>query len=91
LFPIEGMALGKPVLCYLPGRLRRYHPEWNEAPIVNADPDSLTHELRRLVLDSGLRRDVGARGPAFVEKYHSLRATGAAMDAIYRRLWPSAY
>ena len=87
LFAIEGMALGKPVLCYLPERLRRFHPEWEEAPIVNASPETLTDELRRLVLDPELRRSLGERGPAYVQKHHSLESVGRDMDALYRRLF----
>jgi glycosyltransferase involved in cell wall biosynthesis len=87
LFAIEGMALGKPVLCYLNDRFRRWHPEWAECPIVSADPDQLEHALRRLVLDPGLRRSLGARGPEFVRRHHSLEAVGERMDAVYRRVW----
>ena len=57
------MALGKPVLCFLNDRFRPFHPEWEECPIVNADPDTLTDELRELALDPARRRELGARGP----------------------------
>jgi glycosyltransferase involved in cell wall biosynthesis len=88
LFAIEGMALGKPVLCYLPERLWDFHPEWTEAPIVNASPETLVDELRRLVVDPELRRELGARGPGYVERWHSPASVGADLDGIYRRLWP---
>jgi hypothetical protein len=87
LFPIEAMALGKPVLCYMPDRLRPYHPEWADAPIVNASPETLSDELRTLVLDAGLRRELGRRGPPYVQRYHSLESVGADLDRIYRSLW----
>jgi glycosyltransferase involved in cell wall biosynthesis len=87
LFAIEGMALGKPVLCYLDPELARHHPEWAEAPIVSANPDTLVDELRRLVVDPELRRELGARGPEYVRRVHSPEAVGAQLDAIYRRLW----
>jgi glycosyltransferase involved in cell wall biosynthesis len=87
LFPIEAMALGKPVLCYMPDRLRPYHPEWEEVPIVSASPDTLANALRRLVLEPDLRRELGRRGPPYVQKYHSLEAVGADLDRIYRSLW----
>jgi glycosyltransferase involved in cell wall biosynthesis len=89
LFAIEGMALGKPVLCYLNPRFARYHPEWADAPIVSANPDNLERELRRLVEDSALRRELGARGPEYVRAVHSPEAVGAQLDELYRRLWPS--
>jgi glycosyltransferase involved in cell wall biosynthesis len=84
---IEGMALGKPVLCYLNPRFEPFHPEWAECPIVSANPDTLVEELRRLALHADLRRRLGARGPEYVRKYHSLESVGARMDEIYRSLW----
>jgi glycosyltransferase involved in cell wall biosynthesis len=90
LAAIEGMALGKPVVAYLPERLRKVHPEWSEAPIVDASPDTLTEALRTLVQDAGLRRELGARGPGYVERVHGLAAVGAFMDAHYERLWRRA-
>jgi glycosyltransferase involved in cell wall biosynthesis len=87
LFSLEAMALGKPVLCRLDDRFRPYHPAWAECPIVSADPDTVEDELRKLVLDSERRRELGARGPGYVEKYHSLAAVGAALDGFHRRIW----
>jgi glycosyltransferase involved in cell wall biosynthesis len=84
LLAIEAMALGKPVLCYLNPRFREAHPEWDECPIVPASPDTLVEELRRLVLDPGLRESLGRRGPPYVRRYHSLESVGRDMDAIYR-------
>ena len=86
LFAIEGMSLGKPVLCYLNERFAPHHPEWAECPIVNTSPETLVENLRRLVQDAELRAELGRLGPAYAEKYHSLRAVGARLDAIYRSL-----
>jgi hypothetical protein len=87
LFSIEGMSLGKPVICYLNDRFKRHHPEWAECPIVSANPDELEDTLRRLVMDSNLRKRLGMRGPAYVQAHHSLHSVGSFMDAVYRRLW----
>ena len=87
LFAIEGMALGKPVLCRLDERFERFHPEWAECPIVRTSPDDLVENLRRLALDADLRREIGARGPAYVQAHHSLERIGSQMDEIYRSLW----
>ena len=87
LFAIEGMALGKPVLCRLDERFERFHPEWAECPIVRTSPDDLVEKLRRLALDADLRREIGARGPAYVQAHHSLERIGSQMDEIYRSLW----
>jgi hypothetical protein len=87
LFAIEGMALGKPVLCYLNSRFARWHPEWDDCPIVNANPETLVDELRRLVVDRDLRAELGSRGPEYVRQHHSLAAFGEHAAAIYERLW----
>jgi hypothetical protein len=87
LFAIEGMALGKPVVCYLNDRFRRWHPEWVECPIVNADPDQLVDELRALAGDPARRRELGRRGVAYVRRHHDVAAVGARMDLYYRRAW----
>jgi glycosyltransferase involved in cell wall biosynthesis len=86
-FAIECMALGRPVVCYLNPRFARLHPEWVEAPIVSATPDTIVDQLRRLVQDRGLREELGRRGPEYVRRHHSLEAVGAELDAVYRSAW----
>ena len=87
LAAIEAMALGKPVVAYLPERLRVLQPEWDGIPIVDADPESLVDALRALVLDAELRAELGRQGPPYVERVHGLQAVGALRDRHYRRLW----
>ena len=87
LFAIEAMALGKPVVCYLNPRFAVHHPELVECPIVSANPDELIGVLRELVLDRRLREELGARGPGYVERWHSLRSVGSDMDRVYRSIW----
>ena len=87
LAAIEAMALGKPVIAYMPERLRALHPEWEGVPIVHADPENLVDALRALVLDASLRIELGREGPPYVKRVHGLEAVGARMDAIYRELW----
>lgn len=87
LFAIEGMALGKPVMCYLREELFPYHPEWAECPIVNTSPDNLKQQLIRLIADSQLRQKLGKGGIEYVKKYHSLESVGSQLDKFYRYLW----
>jgi hypothetical protein len=85
LFAIEGMALGKPVICYLNDRFRPWHPEWRECPIVCASPETLAEALRTLVRDAALRDELGRQGPPYVEKYHSPESVGRDLADFYRR------
>jgi hypothetical protein len=43
--------------------------------------------LRDLVEDADSRRRLGARGPEYVRKYHSLASVGADLDRWYREAW----
>ena len=85
-FAIEGMALGKPVLCFLNERFAPYHPEWQECPIVNASPDTLADALRTVATDAALRRRLGREGVDYVHRVHSLEAVGRDLDLVYRRV-----
>ena len=87
LFAIEGMALGKPVICFLNDAFRPFHPEWEECPIVSASPDQLLDTLRQLIESPERRRELGQAGPGYVRNYHSLVSAAARIDSIYRRLW----
>lgn len=87
-FAIEAMTLGKPVLCYLREDLIQYNPIWTECPIINSNPDNLKEKLRRLVLMSPEERaDIGRKGRAYVEKYHSIQYVGERMDKIIKKVW----
>ncbi|MDX6424314.1 MAG: hypothetical protein QOI67_1785, partial [Gaiellaceae bacterium] len=86
-FAIEGMALGRPVVCYLNPRFAVHHPEWSDAPIVSATPDSIVEELRGLVRDRARREELGAKGPEYVRRHHSLEAVGEQLDIVYRSVW----
>jgi glycosyltransferase involved in cell wall biosynthesis len=86
-FAIECMAIGRPVICYLSPRFAEHHPEWADAPIVSATPETVGHELRRLVRDADRRDDLGRRGPEYVRRHHSLEAVGKKLDAVYRSVW----
>ena len=87
LFAVEGMALGKAVICFLSEQLATYHPEWTVAPIANASPDDLVPVLRRLVSDDDYRSELARRGPEYVREFHSLERLSSQFDELYRRLW----
>jgi glycosyltransferase involved in cell wall biosynthesis len=87
-FAIEAMTFCKPVLCYLREDLFQYNPIWKECPIINVNPDSLKEGMKRLVLMSSEQRaDIGKKGRAYVEKYHSIPYVGERMDSIIREVW----
>jgi len=88
LFAIEGMALGKPVLCYMRPEWVKYHNSYfKECPILSTNPDNLTENLRLLLENPALRTELGRKGREYVEKYHSYEFIGKQLDTIYRSLW----
>lgn len=66
---VEAMAMGKPVVCYINPVIGKDFPI--ELPIVNANPDSIETVLKDLITNGPLRRELGERGRAYVEKHHS--------------------
>jgi hypothetical protein len=86
---VEAMSLGRPVLS----NLSWLGPEFwedtclRECPIVNATPDTLKSELRRLATDPSLRRQLGQAGREYVMRYHSTQAIGAIWASVLRHVW----
>lgn len=91
LSAIEGMACGLPVVSNLEDenytRVFRRYSYLNECPIVSSSPEKIADDLRALVTDPELRRELGRAGRDYVEKYHSLKAAAATFKAIYDKIW----
>src|SRR5262245_48476436 len=78
---LEAMAAGRPVLCYLrdPANVTGGH----ECPIINTHPERI-HETLRWCLDNRhLLPELGRRGRAYVEKYHSISAVASRFAQLY--------
>lgn len=91
MFALEGMAMGKPVLCYCRGDLERLYQaagllEAGELPLVNCPPEAIKDRLRELAGNEELRAEYGRRGREFVEKHHSVRAMSMTFGKILQDL-----
>ena len=84
-FALEGMALGKPVMCYI-RKPAEYllHPQ--ECPIINTSVATLKEDLRRLVDDRRSLHALGRSGRTYVEKHFSVAAFSTRLAAAYREL-----
>ena len=69
LLSVESMALGKPVLTYIRPDLEASFPV--ELPIVNSNPDNLYEQVKTLLDNPELRRELGIKGRRYAEKIHS--------------------
>jgi hypothetical protein len=57
-----------------------------QVPIVNATKDTLVEKLRPLVESAQLRRELGERGRAYVERVHDMDVIGDRLVEIYESL-----
>jgi len=80
----EAMAAGKPAVTYIRRDLLDKYP--SDLPIVNANPDTIYDELRKLIVDPAYRARKSKAGRAYVEKYHDARVVARDMLAIYKQI-----
>jgi glycosyltransferase involved in cell wall biosynthesis len=88
LFAIESMAIGRPVITYLHDDAvalteRAYGVQ---VPIVNATKETLVEKLKPLIESAQLRRELGERGRAYVERVHDMDVIGDSLVEIYESL-----
>lgn len=87
---LEGMASGKPVLCYLrPDLLRLYqlYSFGNDCPIVNTPIEAIGHNLRWLYFHPEECERIGRQGRVYVERYHSFVAMGGFLAGMIYHLY----
>lgn len=88
---MEGMALGKPVMSNLADehyyQVHRLYTGLDECPIVNTAIDQIKENVRTLVSNPALRKEIGEAGRRYVLKYHSYAAVAQMWDLIYRKIW----
>lgn len=83
-FALEGMALGKPVMCFIRDR-QRYLLAPDECPIIDVDLAHLTDRLRRWATsDRTELQSIGTKSRAYVEKYYSYHAFSGRLKAAYQ-------
>jgi glycosyltransferase involved in cell wall biosynthesis len=84
-FALEGMALGKPVMCFV-RHPERYllHPE--ECPVINTHVNTLKEDIRRVIRERASLVEVGKRGRRYVEKHFSVSAFAQRLQKTYQRL-----
>ena len=87
LFAAEGMALGKPVLCFLRDEWIKTNDfeKWN-CPIVNTNPDNLKENLKMLINDEELCLKLGREGREFVKRY-GMDYVGNELKGVYEKIW----
>ena len=81
---LEGMALGKPTVCYLDDVLIKKLP--SDCPIVNANPDTIYSALESLLSNPESRNNIGMRSRKYVEEHHDADKIAAQLMKIYEEV-----
>jgi len=83
LLAIEGMSLGKAVVCHLREDFLASAPG---CPVVDATSDNLVEVLRALIRDPARRMALGAAGQAWARARHDQAEVGRTLLAHYEEL-----
>jgi len=83
LVAVEGMAMGKPVLSYIREDIEKYYPT---LPILNTNPDTIYDNLKLLIENPELRRELGEKGRKYVEEMHDSKKIAKQMIELYKSI-----
>lgn len=87
---IEGMSLAKPVLSNLESdyyyQVARRYTYFKKCPIVSTSPEKIKDNLKELISNPVLRKEIGIKGRSYVEKYHSLEGQGKLWGTIIEKV-----
>lgn len=91
MFAIEGMAMEKPVLCYIRPDLENLYIQSGllkekELPIINTSTKNVRHQLVNIYNNRAMLKELGLRSRKYVIKHHSLNAVGKKFDIINKSM-----
>lgn len=84
---VEGMGLGKPVVCFLIDSVMREH--YPDCPIVNANIENVTDCLRRLLLDPAWRELCAMEGRNFFKRHFDYAEVNERLLTLYKEVLES--
>jgi len=87
---VEGLASGLVVLSNLDNevytRIFRRYGYLDECPIVSTTPENIADNLRILVTNPQLRKELGQASRKYAEKYHSYKTAKYFWGSIFRKI-----
>jgi glycosyltransferase involved in cell wall biosynthesis len=78
---IEGLARGKPVLCFI--RDLNWIAEPGQCPVIRTDPDRLLETLRWCLENRHKLPEIGLKGRRYVERFYSIAPVAARLGHLY--------
>jgi len=80
---LEGMALGKPTLCYLTDNLLK---NLSGIPLVNSNPDTIYTSLEALLSNPALRNEIGKKSRQYIEENYDAEKIAIKLKNIYEEI-----
>lgn len=77
---VELMSLGKPVVCNIDERFRKYRPD---LPIVHGEPKNLEMVLEELIQKPDRRAAIGAESIRYAARYHDVEVIADELLSLY--------
>lgn len=88
---IEGMSTGLPVIANIKDgpyfNLFKAYSFAEECPVVSANLFNLVDVLESLISNPILRKEIGVKSRAYVEKFHSFESSHFLFSNIYKKVW----
>lgn len=84
MLSLEGMALGKPVICYIRDDLVTQYSK--DFPIVNANPNTIYKQLKKLIINHNIRYVIGIKSRKYIENYHDSLKIAKQFKELYEEL-----
>ena len=85
---VESMALAKPVLCYINDEWLN-HPSCayaKDIPLVNTTPDNIYDNLKLLIENPDLRKEIGKKSRKYVEEVHDSKKSAKQLLELYESI-----
>jgi glycosyltransferase involved in cell wall biosynthesis len=80
-FELEGMALGKPVICYVIDELyEKFRP-----PVFRTTKETFRQDLEYLLEDESTRERLAKQGMEYVKRNHDVRETTKRLEHFYEK------
>jgi len=80
ILAIECMALGKPVLCRIDPKLKKYY---SDLPIVDTPPEMIYDNIKFLITHPEVRAELGLKGRQYVENNHDSQVVAKKLIDLY--------